>query len=110
MPIGRHHHGGAETDARGMSRQMGEQLERSRRDGHFDSMMLGRPDDVETALVRHLHHFRDVTHDVAHIGRVGHPLRVDHQIESHGIPRIWVPGHYRSRVNYSQLLTDSQHS
>ena len=83
VPVGRHHDRGAEADARGVRGEVGEQLERAGRDGHLDGVMLGGPDDIETALVRHLHHLGDVAHDLAQILVGAHALQIDDEIKSH---------------------------
>ena len=85
MPGGRDPDRGAEPDAIGMGGEMGQELERPRRDDHLEGVMLGRPDDVEPAFVRHLHHLGDVAGHLAHVLPGLHALHVDDEIEPHDL-------------------------
>ncbi len=77
MPVRRHDHRRAEPDAGGMSGPPGQNLERIRRNGHLQRVVLGGPCDREAALLGHLHHLQRMALDIGHV-QVGHePLHVD---------------------------------
>ena len=64
----------------------GEDLERVGGDGHFQGVVLGRPGDVEAAVLRHLHHLQRVARHLAHVEAVVHALQIDGELEFHAVP------------------------
>ena len=85
MPVGRHRHGGAEPDRRGMRAPPGEDLEGIGRDGHLERVVLGGPGDREAAVFGHLHHLERVARHLAHVDAVVHALQIDRELEFHAV-------------------------
>ena len=83
VPIGRDHDPGAEADLVRVGGKMGQELEGARGNSHLQGVVLGCPNNVETALIGHLNHLGGVRHHVLHRGAGFHALQVDHQVEPH---------------------------
>ena len=84
VPVGRHHHRGAEADAPGARGEVGEELEGTGRDRHLQGVVLRRPHDLEAGPVGELHHRRGVLQHLHHVGVRAQALHVDDEVELHG--------------------------
>ena len=77
MPVGRHDHRCAKTDAVGVCGPPGQDLKGIGRNCHFKGMVFRSPDNVEPSGIGHLHHLQRVPLNIGHVGIRGDTLHID---------------------------------